>query len=164
MKTQIMSREMPVEELVIVLRDELAAHHKLLQLEMAKREAIVARDGELLKTSAGEQAAELVKIDLLESRREKISRKIIAQEQPGEIRLTDIIASTAVSAPEKKELGRYQSALRAALVELKKLSDINARMLVDSRDLFKEMLASLAGRNLEYGGVRTRPVLVDANC
>ena len=59
-----------VGELVDVLRDELSAHHQLLKLELTKREAIIARDGEVLKQSANDQARELHKIDLLESRRD----------------------------------------------------------------------------------------------
>lgn len=151
-----------VAELVEVLRDELAAHHKLIQLEMTKQEAIIARNGEKLKQSAGEQAKELHHIDLLESRRDRLARQILASDS--DLRLADIIASPAVTAPEKTELSRYETALKAALGELKRLSELNARMLIDSRDMFKTMLASLAGRHpqAERGG--TRPMLVDANC
>lgn len=151
-----------VSELVEVLRDELAAHHKIIQLELAKREAIIARDGEKLKCSATEQAEELHRIDLLESRREKIAARI----SPGNAKpsLSELIESEAVPAPEKKELGRYQLALRAALVELRKLSEVNTKMLADSRDLFKSMLMSLAGKRDESIEFKMRPVLVDANC
>lgn len=158
MKTQIM----PVSELVEVLRDELAAHHHLLQLELAKREAIIARDGEKLKTSAGEQAKELHKIDLLESRRDKLAQQILPA--GSDIKLSKIIASDAVSAPEKKELGRYQMALKSALAELKKISEVNANMLIDSRDLFKTMIMSLAGKGGQREHAASRPLLVDANC
>ncbi len=151
-----------VGELVEVLRDELAAHHKLIQLEMTKQEAIIARNGELLKTSAGEQAKELHKIDLLESRRDKLARQIMHTDQ--DPRLAEIIESAAVSAPEKTELGRYQTALKAALSELKRLSELNASMLIDSRDLFKTMLSSLAGKHPHHERVGSRPMLVDANC
>lgn len=151
-----------VGELVEVLRDELAAHHRLLHLELAKREAIIARDGEKLKASAGEQAKELHRIDLLESRREKLAERIL----PGQsaVHLSLIIQSDAVAAPEKKELNRYQMALKAALLELRKLSEVNTRMLSDSRDLFKSMLMSLAGKGADRQHAGTRPVLVDANC
>jgi hypothetical protein len=151
-----------VGELVEVLRDQLAAHHRLLQLEMSKREAIIARDGELLKTSAGEQAKELHRIDLLESRRDKLVGKIM----PGQAdaALAEIMQSESVTAPERQELGRYLSALRSALFELKKLSEVNARMLIDSRDLFKTMMLSLAGRGEGNEHKVSRPVLVDANC
>lgn len=157
-----------VGELVEVLRDELASHHKLLQLEMSKREAIIARNGELLKQAALEQAQELHKIDLLESRRDKLARGILHSDE--DLRLARIIESDAISAPEKKELGRYQMALQSALGELKKISEVNARMLIDSRDLFKAMLSSLSGKNPHLGstslttGSGTRPVLIDANC
>lgn len=151
-----------VGELVDVLRDELAAHHRLLQLELAKREAILARDGERLKEAAGDQAKELHHIDLLESRRAKLSHRIL----PGttDANLSDIIGANAVAAPEKKELSRYQVALKGALQELQKLSDVNARMLVDSRDLFKTMIMSLAGRGHDRSQAAPRAVLVDANC
>lgn len=168
METQTIS----VAELVEVLRDELASHHKLLQLEMSKREAIIARDGELLKQAAAAQAQELHKIDLLESRRERLARGILHSED--DLRLARIIESSAVSAPEKKELGRYQAALQSALGELRKISEVNGRMLIDSRDLFKTMLSSLTARNPhhEHGsvpgslarGMSSRPMLVDANC
>jgi hypothetical protein len=153
---------LPVGELVEVLRDQLAAHHRLLQLEMAKREAIIARDGELLKKSATEQANELHRIDLLDSRRNKLVGKIM----PGQAdaALAEIMQSGAVTAPEKQELGRYLSALRGALFELKKLSDVNTRMLIDSRDLFKTMMLNLAGRGQGNEHKVARPVLVDANC
>lgn len=153
---------LPVSDLVEVLRDQLAAHHRLLQLEMAKREAIIARDGELLKKSATEQANELHRIDLLDSRRNKLVGKIL----PGQAdaALAEIMDSGAVTAPEKQELGRYLSALRAALFELKKLSDVNTRMLIDSRDLFKAMMLNLAGRGQGNEHKVARPVLVDANC
>lgn len=173
MKTQIMSDVprgaepvtpgMPtVGELVEVLRDELAAHHKLIQLEMTKQEAIIARNGNSLKDAAGEQAKELHKIDLLESRRDKLARQILHTDE--DLRLAQIIESELVSAPEKTELSRYETALKAALGELKRLSELNARMLIDSRDMFKTMLASLAARHpqAERGG--SRPMLVDANC
>ncbi|HNJ65286.1 MAG TPA: flagellar export chaperone FlgN, partial [Turneriella sp.] len=120
MKTQMMSTghvvgdtHALVSELVEVLRDELAAHHRILQLELTKREAIIARDGEKLKTSAGDQAKELHRIDLLESRREKLAERIL----PGQaaVNLSLIIQSDAVAAPEKKELSRYQMALKSAL-------------------------------------------------
>lgn len=156
------SADESVGALVDVLRDELSAHHKLLQLEISKREAIIARDGERLKQSAGEQAQELHKIDLLESRRDQLARKIL--HSTGDIRLSEIIESEAISAPEKKELGRYQIALQTALAELKKLSEVNARMLIDSRDLFKTMLSSLASKNPHRDYAGSRPVLVDANC
>lgn len=152
---------MLVSELVGVLRDELAAHHKIIQLELAKREAIIARDGEKLKSSATEQAAELHRIDLLESRREKIATRITPGKMP--LTLSELIASEAIPAPEKKELGRYQSALRAALAELKKLSEVNAKMLADSRELFKTMIMSLASKT-EHNPSGMRSVLVDANC
>ncbi len=153
---------LPVSDLVEVLRDQLAAHHRLLQLELAKREAIIARDGELLKKSATEQANELHRIDLLDSRRNRLVGKIL----PGQAdaALAEIMESGAVSAPEKQELGRYLSALRAALFELKKLSDVNTRMLIDSRDLFKAMMLNLAGRGQGNEHKVARPVLVDANC
>lgn len=153
---------LPVGELVEVLRDQLAAHHRLLQLEMAKREAIIARDGELLKKSASEQANELHRIDLLESRRNKLVGKIL----PGQAdaALAEIMEAESVTAPEKQELGRYLSALRSALFELKKMSEVNARMLIDSRDLFKAMMLSLAGRGEGNEHKVSRPVLVDANC
>jgi len=153
---------LPVGDLVEVLRDQLAAHHRLLQLEMTKREAIIARDGELLKKSATEQANELHRIDLLDSRRNKLVGKIL----PGQAdaALAEIMESGAVTAPEKQELGRYLSALRAALFELKKLSDVNTRMLIDSRDLFKTMMLNLAGRGQGNEHKVARPVLVDANC
>jgi len=158
MSTQI---ETPVGELVEVLRDELAAHHRLIQLEITKREAILSRDGERLKQAAMEQASELHHIDLLDSRRDRLAQRILCRED--NLRLADIIASEAVSAPEKKELGRYHDALQAALGELKRLSETNARMLIDSRDLFKAMISSLAGHaHAERAG--SRPVLVDANC
>lgn len=165
MKTQIMSPEEvsapTVGELVEVLRDELVAHHKLIQLEMIKQEAIIARSGQKLKEAAGEQAKELHKIDLLESRRDKLARQILHTNT--DLRLSQIIESEAVSAPEKTELSRYETALKAALGELKRLSELNARMLIDSRDLFKTMLSSLAGSH-PHGERTTRPVLVDANC
>ncbi|AFM12193.1 flagellar export chaperone FlgN [Turneriella parva] len=153
---------LPVGELVEVLRDQLAAHHRLLQLEMAKREAIIARDGELLKKSATEQANELHRLDLLDSRRNKLVGRIM----PGQAdaALAEIMESGAVTAPEKQELGRYLSALRGALFELKKLSDVNTRMLIDSRDLFKTMMLNLAGRGQGNEHKVARPVLVDANC
>jgi hypothetical protein len=169
MKTQMMrdgqmagDTHLLVGELVEVLRDELAAHHRILQLELTKREAILARDGEKLKSSAGEQAKELHRIDLLESRREKLAERIL----PGQrtVNLSLIIQSDAVAAPEKKELSRYQMALKAALLELKKLSEVNTRMLSDSRDLFKSMIMSLAGKGADRQHAGTRPVLVDANC
>ncbi|HNL08969.1 MAG TPA: flagellar protein FlgN [Turneriella sp.] len=169
MKTQMMSHghmvgdtHALVSELVEVLRDELAAHHRILQLELTKREAIIARDGEKLKSSAGEQAKELHRIDLLESRREKLAERIL----PGQsaINLSLIIQSDAVAAPEKKELSRYQMALKSALLELRKLSEVNTRMLSDSRDLFKSMIMSLAGKGADRQHAGTRPVLVDANC
>lgn len=169
MKTQIMSnaQETPpthalVTDLVEVLRDELAAHHRLLQLELTKREAIIARNGEKLKQSAGEQAKELHRIDLLESRRDQLARKILPEQK--EIRLTEIIESATVSAPEKKELSRYNMALKSALAELKKISEVNSRMLIDSRDLFRTMIMSLAGRGEQNSHAASRPVLVDANC
>ena len=73
MKTQIMSptevheglgseaatstpAHLPVGELVEVLRDQLAAHHRLLQLEMAKREAIIAREGKQQRARDDEDA------------------------------------------------------------------------------------------------------------
>ncbi len=157
-----LNANLPVGDLVEVLRDQLAAHHRLLQLEMSKREAIIARDGELLKKSAGEQAKELHRIDLLESRRNKLVGKIL----PGQAdaALAEIMESGSVTAPEKQELGRYLSALRSALFELKKLSEVNARMLIDSRDLFKTMMLSLAGRGEGNEHKVSRPVLVDANC
>lgn len=158
METQTIS----VAELVEVLRDELASHHKLLQLEISKREAIIARNGELLKQAALEQAQELHKIDLLDSRRDKLARGILREGD--DLRLTRIIESDAVSAPEKKELGRYQAALQSALGELRKMSEINARMLIDSRDLFKAMLSSLSAKNPNRDHVGSRPMLVDANC
>jgi hypothetical protein len=169
MKTQMKRDEqMPgdthhlVSELVEVLRDELAAHHRLLQLELAKREAILARDGEKLKSSASEQARELYRIDLLESRREKLAERIL----PGQsmVNLSLIIQSNAVTEPEKQELSRYQIALQAALHELRKLSEVNALMLSDSRDLFKSMIMSLAGKGADRRHATSRPVLVDANC
>lgn len=169
MKTQMMSHgqltgdtHALVSELVEVLRDELAAHHRILQLELIKREAIIARDGEKLKASAGDQAKELHRIDLLESRREKLAERIL----PGQanLNLSLIIQSDSVAAPEKKELSRYQMALKAALLELKKLSEVNTRMLADSRDLFKSMIMSLAGKGADRHQAGTRPVLVDANC
>lgn len=165
MKTQIMSDDAAAQptvgELVEVLRDELVAHHKLIQLEMTKQEAIIARSGQKLKDAAGEQAKELHKIDLLESRRDKLARQILHTN--ADLRLSQIIESEAVSAPEKTELTRYETALKAALGELKRLSELNARMLIDSRDLFKTMLTSLAAKHpgRETG---SRPVLVDANC
>jgi hypothetical protein len=55
-------------------------------------------------------------------------------------------------------------ALKAALLELKKLSEVNTRMLSDSRDLFKSMIMSLAGKGADRQHAGTRPVLVDANC
>lgn len=169
MKTQMKRDEqMPgdthhlVSELVEVLRDELAAHHRLLQLELTKREAILARDGEKLKSSASEQARELYRIDLLESRREKLAERIL----PGQsmVNLSLIIQSNAVAESEKQELSRYQMALQAALHELRKLSEVNARMLSDSRDLFKSMIMSLAGKGADRQHATSRPVLVDANC
>ena len=145
MKTQIMSDDLvaagsvqsgaiadahsaSVGELVEVLRDELSAHHQLLKLELTKREAIIARDGEVLKQSANEQARELHKIDLLESRRDRLAQKIL----PGkaDVKLTEIISSDSVTAPEKKELSRYHMALKSALAELKKISELNSRMRV----------------------------------
>lgn len=160
MKTQTLA-ENSVGQLVEVLRDELAAHHKLLHLEMAKRDAIMARNGDLLKQTSGEQAQELHRIDLLESRRDRLAQNIMHSDK--DILLTDIIASDAVSAPEKTELSRYQNALKSALAELKKISEVNTRMLMDSRDLFKTMLSSLAGKssNQPY---TSRPIFVDANC
>jgi hypothetical protein len=152
----------PLPELVEVLRDELAAHHHLLKLEHSKQEAIISRNGQLLKAAAGEQAQELHKIDLLESRRDRLAQRLTGRE--GEIRLADIIESGGLSAPEQKELTRYQMALKAALSELKKLSDINTQMLIDSRDLFKTMISSLTSRSADDGRSGTRPVLVDANC
>jgi len=160
MKTQSQA-DNAVSELVDVLRDELAAHHKLLHLEMAKREAITRRDGEALKATANEQAQELYHIDLLDSRRDKLASQIMQHE--GDVLLSQIIDSENISAPEKKELGRYQNALRLALGELKKISEVNTRMLIDSRDLFKTMLASLASSKTD-SSARPRPVLVDANC
>lgn len=159
MSTQI---ETPVGELVEVLRDCLAAHHKLIQLEITKREAILARDGERLKQAAQDQAGELHHIDLLDSRRDRLARNIMHRDR--DIRLAHIIESEAVSAPEKKELGRYHNALQAALSELRRLSEINTRMLSDSRDMFKAMLASLTGRHPHAERAQARPVLVDANC
>ncbi|MFO1470380.1 MAG: hypothetical protein U1F27_05005 [Turneriella sp.] len=75
-------------------------HHQLLKLELTKREAIIARDGEVLKQSANDQARELHKIDLLESRRDRLAQQIM----PGkaDVRLSEIISSDAVSAPEKR--------------------------------------------------------------
>jgi hypothetical protein len=165
MKTQIMSDDTAAQpsvgELVEVLRDELVAHHKLIQLEMTKQEAIIARSGQKLKDAAGEQAKELHKIDLLESRRDKLARQILHTHK--DLRLSQIIESEAVSAPEKTELTRYETALKAALGELKRLSELNARMLIDSRDLFKTMLTSLAAKH-PGRDAGSRPVLVDANC
>lgn len=151
-----------VAQLVEVLRDELSAHHRLLKLELTKREAIIARDGEVLKKSANDQARELHKIDLLESRRDKLAQQIL----PGsaDAKLTEIISSDAVSAPEKKELSRYHMALKSALTELKKISEINSHMLIDSRDLFKAMIMSLAGSDARRERSGSRPLLVDANC
>ncbi len=169
MKTQIMSDE-SVGELVDVLRDELSAHHQLLKLELTKREAIIARDGEVLKQSANEQARELHKIDLLESRRDRLAQKILYGERsrtmPGraDVKLTEIISSDAVTAPEKKELSRYHMALKSALAELKKISEVNSMMLIDSRDLFKAMIMSLAGKDAHKERSGSRPLLVDANC
>lgn len=179
MKTQIMSDDLvaagsvqsgaiadahsaSVGELVEVLRDELSAHHQLLKLELTKREAIIARDGEVLKQSANEQARELHKIDLLESRRDRLAQKIL----PGkaDVKLTEIISSDSVTAPEKKELSRYHMALKSALAELKKISELNSRMLIDSRDLFKTMIMSLAGKDGHKERSGSRPLLVDANC
>jgi len=169
MKTQMMSTghvagdaHALVSELVEVLRDELAAHHRILQLELTKREAIIARDGGKLKSSAGEQAKELHRIDLLESRREKLAERILPGR--GKVNLSLIIQSDAVAAPEKKDLSRYQMALKAALLELKKLSEVNTQMLTDSRDLFRTMMMSLAGKGADRQRAVTRPVLVDANC
>ena len=151
-----------VGELVDVLRDELSAHHQLLKLELTKREAIIARDGEVLKQSANDQARELHKIDLLESRRDRLAQQIM----PGkaDVRLSEIISSDAVSAPEKKELSRYHLALKSALAELKKISELNSQMLIDSRDLFKTMIMSLAGKDGRKERAGSRPLLVDANC
>lgn len=151
-----------VGELVDILRDELSAHHQLLKLELTKREAIIARDGEVLKQSANDQARELHKIDLLESRRDRLAQQIM----PGkaDVRLSEIISSDAVSAPEKKELSRYHLALKSALAELKKISELNAQMLIDSRDLFKTMIMSLAGKDGRKERSGSRPLLVDANC
>ncbi len=169
MKTQMMSTRhiagdthALVGELIEVLRDELAAHHRILQLELTKREAIIARDGEKLKSSAGEQAKELHRIDLLESRREKLAERILPGQ--GKVNLSLILQSDAVAAPEKKELSRYQMALKAAISELRKLSEVNTRMLTDSRDLFKTMIMSLAGKGIDRHDAGKRPVLVDANC
>lgn len=151
-----------VGELVDVLRDELSAHHQLLKLELTKREAIIARDGEVLKQSANEQARELHKIDLLESRRDRLAHKIL----PGQsdVKLSEIISSDFVSAPEKKELSRYNMALKSALTELKKISELNSKMLIDSRDLFKTMIMSLAGQDAHKERSGSRPLLIDANC
>lgn len=169
MKTQMMSGGQMVgdahelvSELVEVLRDLLAAHHRILQLELTKREAIIARDGEKLKASAGDQAKELHRIDLLESRRAKLAERILPGRAAANLSL--IIQSDVLAAPEKKELSRYQMALQSALLELKKLSEVNTRMLADSRDLFKSMIMSLAGKGADRQHAATRPVLVDANC
>lgn len=151
-----------VVELVEVLRDELAAHHRILQLELAKREAIIARDAERLKLSAGDQAKELHRIDLLESRREKLAQRILPDKT--NILLSQIIQAESVAAPEKQELSRYRVALASALQELRKVSDLNARLLADSRDLFKGMIMSLAGKGANRQNAVARPVLVDANC
>lgn len=151
-----------IGELVDVLRDELSAHHQLLKLELTKREAIIARDGEVLKQSANDQARELHKIDLLESRRDRLAHKIL----PGQsdVKLSEIISSDFVSAPEKKELSRYNMALKSALTELKKISELNSKMLIDSRDLFKTMIMSLAGQDAHKERSGSRPLLIDANC
>jgi hypothetical protein len=168
MKTQTMSKgqlddtHTLVAELVEILRDELAAHHRILQLELTKREAILARDGEKLKVAASEQAKELNRIDLFESRREKLAERLLPDR--GEVSLSLIIQSEKITEPEKKELRSYQSALKSALLELKKLSEVNTRMLADSRDLFKTMILSLAGKGADRQHSNTRPVLVDANC
>ncbi len=183
MKTQIMSSlgegARPVDALVGLLRDELTSHDTLLHLERQKREAILARNGKTLKEIATAQAAELHKIELLDSQREKAVRKIMAADISGEIRLRDVIESPSVSSTQKAELSKYHTALNLALAELKTLSEGNTKMLVDNRNLFKKMIEGLAGRqgeNSTHGfftadttpkaqtKASLRPVLIDAAC
>ena len=156
------------------MRDLLGAHHELIRAEKEKQAAIVARDGKKLKAATEAQTQELYVIELLESRRIQYSRQFFKNEKnyidEKEIRLEAILSSENISAQEKKELTRYRDALKAALAELKRLSEINAQMLVDSRDLFKAMISSLTSKDsiATLGNptlaTATRPVLIDANC
>ncbi|MBV6493944.1 MAG: hypothetical protein LDLANPLL_01968 [Turneriella sp.] len=157
-----------MHDLVEVLRDTLAAHHELLHLERTKREAIIARDAKKLKEAVSAQAQELYLIDLLETRRKKLIRQSFESD---ELRLDEIIESAFFTSAEKIELTRYRDALKNALFELKLISEINAAMLVDSRDLFKTMVETLTKKsdvgthgNLSHVNSVTRPVLIDANC
>ena len=161
MKTQI-SSPTGIGDLVEVLRDELHAHHKLLELELKKREAIIARDGESLRSSATCQADELAKIEVLESRRELIVRHIAPESE--NMKLSEMISLEKISPPDKQELGRYAVALKSALTELKKISESNTQMLIDSREMFTNLLQSFAN-SARSGQIQgTRPVFIDANC
>lgn len=157
MKTQVKSRP-TTGELAAILSEELAAHHRLLQLELKKREAILARDGEKLRQAVFEQSRELGHIELLENRRQQAVAKLLPEKN--DPILSDILASEKIPEQEKSELAEYQKALRSALAELKRLSELNGKLLADSRELFQVLLSAYS--SVQKGGVR--PVLVSASC
>jgi len=159
------------EQLIKVFQDEEGLYLDLIKKEDLKKEAILARNADNLLKISKEQEDFLKVIDMRESERSEIIKKIAQlhkmEKQPG--KLSEVAELPGISEVMKEKLLHHSYALRELMFTLRNISGTNQEMLEDNKRFFDSLIDELtddkdtcynpAGKNKKTSG----PLFVNLN-
>ncbi|MDH5718456.1 MAG: flagellar protein FlgN [Spirochaetia bacterium] len=165
-----------VKELCDILKDEENSYLNLLRIEQKKQDAVLERDGKLLKNLCEEEEGEIQNIETRESKRLKFLENIAREKGvKAPQKISELEKWPDIDDASKKMLIKERQSLFEILSELDSVTNTTAKMLKDSADFFREIINEIsAGENLEYEPhkknqrkhlpQKKNPVFINANC
>ncbi len=126
-------------ELARLLEDELYLCKQLLKLEKLKNDFIITHDIEKLQHTVTKEEEYIQKLSEIEEERDKL-----VKEYTGDKKLTFLIEKIPEEDKELKELLKHEKKeLVIHLKEIKKMSELNHKLLIESIQFFNYIVNSI---------------------
>ncbi len=137
-----------------ILNLERDIYQEIFHIEEEKSESILQKEGKAIEELSIRQEKLLGRIDALEKERLKLmegyKKHLHLRSNGNDITLQDIIASTGEqSASGLKKAG---SELKKVLLKVKKVQDLNTRLLKDNMEFYEILITGLKNRSTLRSG------------
>jgi len=131
--------------LEIILKEELSLYNKLYNMEQAKTDAIISRNGKLIEELSLDQDFILGRVAEIEVDRENLLKNFIKlnrmDDAYNEVTLKDVAARTDGNSAQK--LIKTGNLLKQVLQKIKMTMETNQKLLDDNIGLFNSLLSGV---------------------
>lgn len=132
--------------------------------EQKKREVLLKRKPQELRSVLDRQSALSLQLDKLETRREwLLAQMSFSTARPKPAKVSDILAWEGISILARNTLQEKMKILSKQMSQLKTHSEANMTLVEDARNLYHDIL-STAGKGDSATGAGGRPVFVNTSC